>query len=536
MKRYLIACLLGLGLMHGRVLAQLQGPTEEDAAWRFAQTITADEIRAHLEVLASDAFEGRETGTEGQRKAAAWIEQYFRGLGLPPVVGDTAWQQPIRFTSERLVEASLRTGDKEWRHLYDFYAWPAAMPAGRHEIAADEVVFAGYGIDAPAWSDYAGRDVEGKVVLIYQGEPFDRQGRSRVTGSEQPSRWAGDWKLKIATARRHGARAVLLVEPQVRKQVLAAGSRLFRPATFMGDGSAADDQYLPHAFVSASVVRALLGKHMKKVVKARKRIERKGKPALVAVPVRLQLLLDKTRSTLTGSNVLGYIEGTDPALKDELIIISAHYDHLGKHGGAIYNGADDNGSGTSTVLEIAQAFAEARKAGAGPRRSVLCLLVSGEEKGLLGSQYYVHHPVFPLEHTVADINIDMIGRVDKAHADDPNYVYVIGADRLSSELHQINEAMNARYTHLQLDYTYNAEDDPNRYYYRSDHYNFAERGIPAVFFFSGVHDDYHQPTDTVDKILFDKMVPIARLAFLTAWELANRDARIRVDKGKASMR
>ena len=156
--------------------------------------------------------------------------------------------------------------------------------------------------------------------------------------------------------------------------------------------------------------------------------------------------------------------------------------------------------------------------------------LTGEEKGLLGSEYYVNHPIFPLENTIVDVNVDMIGRVDEAHEDNPKYIYVIGADRLSSELHEINEAANRTYTHLELDYTFNAEDDPNRYYYRSDHYNFAELGIPAIFYFSGVHDDYHKITDTVEKIQFDKMEIIARLVFHTSWTLANRDKRIVVDK------
>ena len=211
-------------------------------------------------------------------------------------------------------------------------------------------------------------------------------------------------------------------------------------------------------------------------------------------------------------------------------MVTAHYDHLGKKGNSIFYGADDNGSGTSTVLEIAQAFAEAKKSGVGPKRSVLCMLVSGEEKGLLGSKYYVEHPVFPLENTIVNINVDMVGRTDAKYAGNPDYIYVIGADRLSSDLHAINERMNEEYTQLTLDYTYNAESDPNRYYYRSDHYNFAEKGIPAIFYFNGTHDDYHRPTDTIDKINFEKMEKIGKLIFHTAWEVANRSNRIRVDK------
>ena len=230
---------------------------------------------------------------------------------------------------------------------------------------------------------------------------------------------------------------------------------------------------------------------------------------------------------IKGENVLGYIEGSD--LKDELIIITAHYDHLGKHDSLIFNGADDDGSGTVATLEIAEAFMLAKKAGNGPRRSVLIMPVSGEEKGLLGSKYYTKNPIYPLEKTVANLNIDMIGRLDDWH-ETANYVYLIGADRLSQELHDISETVNSKHIGLNLDYKFNEEDDPNRYYYRSDHYNFAKNNIPVIFYFNGVHEDYHKVTDTVEKIDFEKVETITRLVFLTAWELANRDERIIVDK------
>ena len=233
------------------------------------------------------------------------------------------------------------------------------------------------------------------------------------------------------------------------------------------------------------------------------------------------------KKKIKGENVLGYIEGTD--LKDELIIITAHYDHLGKHDSLIFNGADDDGSGTAAALEIAEAFMLAKKAGNGPRRSVLIMPVSGEEKGLLGSKYYTDHPIYPLEKTVANLNIDMIGRLDDWH-DTANYIYLIGADRLSQELHDISEQVNEKHIGLNLDYKFNEEDDPNRYYYRSDHYNFAKNNIPVIFYFNGVHEDYHKVTDTVEKIDFEKTKTITRLIFLTAWELANRDERIVVDK------
>jgi Zn-dependent M28 family amino/carboxypeptidase len=184
------------------------------------------------------------------------------------------------------------------------------------------------------------------------------------------------------------------------------------------------------------------------------------------------------------------------------------------------------------VMELAQAFAQAKKDGFGPRRSILFMTVTAEEKGLLGSDYYTQNPVFPLQNTVANLNIDMIGRLDRKYQDNPNYVYVIGSDKLSSTLHQISEEANQMHTNLTLDYTYNDPDDPNRFYYRSDHYNFAKNNIPVVFYFNGVHEDYHRPTDTVDKILFPKMETITRLVFHTAWELANREERIVVDSNK----
>jgi Zn-dependent M28 family amino/carboxypeptidase len=210
-------------------------------------------------------------------------------------------------------------------------------------------------------------------------------------------------------------------------------------------------------------------------------------------------------------------------------VLTAHYDHIGIDGDKVFNGADDDGSGTVTMLEIAQAFQMAVKDGLKPKRSILIMPVSGEEKGLLGSKYYTNNPVFPLENTVANLNVDMIGRYDENHEEGDDYVYLIGSDKLSSTLHKVSEKVNELYTEIELDYTFNDENDPNRFYYRSDHYNFAKNNIPVIFYFSGVHEDYHKETDTVEKIDFEKTARIARLVFLTAWEIANRDNRIEVD-------
>ena len=227
-------------------------------------------------------------------------------------------------------------------------------------------------------------------------------------------------------------------------------------------------------------------------------------------------------------NIWAYIEGSEKP--DEVLVISAHYDHVGIKNGDVYNGADDDGSGTVALLEIAQAFEIAKKEGHGPKRSILFLHMTGEEHGLHGSRFYSENPLFPLANTITDINIDMIGRRDGAHPNTNNYVYLIGADRLSTDLNNICLVANAKYTHLDLDYKFNNPKDPNHFYERSDHYNFAKNGIPAVFLFNGTHADYHQKTDKVEKIEFDALTKRAQLAFVTAWELANRENRPVVDK------
>ncbi|CAM1363303.1 Peptidase family M28 [Tenacibaculum sediminilitoris] len=227
-------------------------------------------------------------------------------------------------------------------------------------------------------------------------------------------------------------------------------------------------------------------------------------------------------------NVVAFIKGTEKP--EEVVVISAHLDHEGVKNGKIYNGADDDGSGTVAILEIAEAFKQATDAGKGPKRSILFLHVTGEEKGLLGSKYYTENPIFPLANTVTNLNIDMIGRVDDRHKGNPNYVYLIGSDKLSTELHNISEAMNKKYSNIDLDYKYNDDNDPNRFYYRSDHYNFAKHNIPVIFYFNGTHADYHRPTDTPDKINYEMLENRARLVFHTAWEVANRENRVVVDK------
>jgi Zn-dependent M28 family amino/carboxypeptidase len=222
-------------------------------------------------------------------------------------------------------------------------------------------------------------------------------------------------------------------------------------------------------------------------------------------------------------NVVGLLEGSDPVLKKQVVVFSAHFDHLGVgENGAIYHGADDDGSGTSMVMDLALAFS---KNPVRPKRSLLFLTVSGEEKGLLGSSYYTTHPIIPLDETIADFNTDMIGRTDTSHerAGNVPYTYMIGSDKISTELDSVLQVANKETENIQLDYTYDSPNDPNHFYSRSDHYNFAKRGVPVAFFFTGVHADYHRPTDTVDKIMFDRIVKIGHLVYYAGWKTANFD-------------
>lgn len=234
------------------------------------------------------------------------------------------------------------------------------------------------------------------------------------------------------------------------------------------------------------------------------------------------------KSNADSENVIAFIKGEK--YPGEYIVLSAHYDHLGIKNDEIYFGADDDASGTSAVMQIAAAFKNAAEKGYGPDRSIVFLHVTGEEIGLFGSNYYTENPIFPLDKTIANLNIDMIGRTDEIYNDDDKYIYLIGSDKISTELHELSENVNGTYSKLTLDYRYNDENDPNRFYYRSDHYNFAKNGIPIIFYFNGTHPDYHRPTDTPDKINYPLLTQRTQLIFYTAWHIANSEKTIEKDQ------
>ena len=502
--------------------AQLADPSAQ-----IANTIQAASIKEHVYFLASDELQGRETGTEGNKKAAEYIASQFASYGIPPIPGDGDYFQEVGFTGFKWQSISCQINGQPYEHTREYVCLPEYNPEQAAPLNVSSLLFLGYGIDDPAYSDYKGVDVRGKHLLVYSGEPLTKKETFLITGTDSASIWSYDNLLKVEAAKKAGAASLWIIEDEFKELVMYARKNMLSGALVMKKPEDLN-AYLPWVIISPALGQTLAGDQVDKLIKTRNKITKKGKPARMELPANISLQTDHEIKSIPGVNVLAYIEGTDPVRKDELVIVTAHYDHLGTRGSNIFHGADDNASGTSAVLEIAQAFSEAKQKGSGPKRSVLCMLVTGEEKGLLGSQYYSEHPVFPLANTVADVNIDMIGRKDEHHSDSL-YTYVIGADRLSTELHDINEAVNARYTHLFLDYTFNADNDPNQFYYRSDHYNFAKNGIPSVFYFSGVHEDYHRPTDTPDKIMYEKAEIIARLAFHTAWELANRDERIKVN-------
>lgn len=492
----------------------------------YANSITADEMKTKMASIASDEFAGRETGEPGQKLCAEYLANHFKNLGLPAINNGSYFQEfPMR--EEKVAGYTFDVNGKKYEFLKDFFAFQG-IPDGSY--TSSEIVFVGFGINdsTSGINEYEGLDVKGKIVAFFEDEPMDKQGNSYITGTTRISEWSSDLKLKTEAAKAAGALAIISIQKHADNDIKVYEHYIQKPKTYGYDKE--KKTTFPKFYISEQMAdeffQTVNKKYSVQSIKEEYRTAKRKKGFEIKVPVEITVITESRK--ITGENVLGYIEGTD--LKNELVIITAHYDHLGKTEKGIYYGADDDGSGTVSLMEIAEAFVAAKNAGFGPRRSILIMPVSGEEKGLLGSEYYSEHPIFPLENTVTDLNIDMIGRVDAKHEGNFNYVYVIGADRLSKDLHKVNEEMNKKYSQLELDYTFNDPRDPNQFYYRSDHYNFAKHGIPVIFYFTGVHQDYHKMTDTPDKLHYEKMAKIAKHVFFTAWEIANRDERLKLDK------
>ncbi|MDO6431254.1 M28 family peptidase [Flavitalea sp. BT771] len=468
----------------------------------FANVITAEDLKTHLYKVASKEFEGRETGTEGQRKAAAYIEDQFKALGLQPG-NKLGYQLYYPIFHDSLTKASIEVNGQVFHNFEDLSVFSLVNHTAT--IYGSEVVFVGTGFSDSTRNDYNGLDVRGKIVLILTDLP----GGARPGSGGR--RGLMNWQ---ETALNNGAAAILVVRQGYPQKFRASDNspylngfkKVILPNTF---------------FISDKVAEAIMGKDYEAATSGR----------IQTGTYQADVVLDFAKTIVAehSSDVLGLLEGSD--LKDQFVVLSAHYDHLGRRDSVIYYGADDDGSGTVSILQLAKAFAKAKADGKGPRRSILFLANSGEEKGLWGSEYYSEHPAYPLEQTTVDLNIDMIGRIDpnRKKGDSTNYVYVVGDDKLSSDLKKISEAQNKKHIKLELDYKFNDPSDPQHIYYRSDHYNFARKGVPIIFYFDGIHKDYHRPSDTPDKINYDLMERRARLVFYTAWEMANRNDMLKRD-------
>ena len=501
--------------------------SQNASAIKYAGQLTPEGAKKHLSILASEEFEGRETGHRGAELAANYIAAEFKKLDLKAPVNGSYFQQVDLIESTFRVD-KFQVNDRKLQNLKDFYL---RLSKYNKKIKAENIVFAGYGITANGYDDLKGIDIAGKVVLVIgKAEPV-KDGVSIISKESSLSEWSEVLDKRIQNLRSKKPALILSIDPDLPHFLSLGNGHLGDPIISLKKSIS---NSLP---VQADVIRitpeaanVFLKKSGKTLEQLMALINNSGRPASRVIKADFEASYGNEVKDVKAANVMGYLEGSD--LKNELLVISAHYDHVGLNADGpdkVFNGADDDGSGTTAVLELARTFAKAKKEGKGPRRSILFLTVVGEEKGLLGSEWYSENPIFPLSNTVTDLNIDMIGRVDPAHKDSADYLYLIGSDKLSSQLHQISENANATYTKLKIDYKYNDPKDPERIYYRSDHYNFAKHRIPIIFYFNGVHEDYHKVSDEVSKINFSLLVKRAQLVFYTAWDIVNRDKRPVVD-------
>ena len=476
----------------------------------FAKTIKADDLKKHLYIIAGKEMEGRGTPSSGLDRAAGYIENDFRSLGLLPG-NNGSYLQTFPLYKDSVTGAGVKVNGSSFELNKDFQ--PGVIFNYTADMRFSEVIFAGYGIVDGDIDDYKDLDIAGKLVLILDGASADY--KPSVTGFRSPS----FWYTKYGVAQRKGAAAIILIASNFPRKT--------PPATNQYNLYGYQKTLSPNLFtVSAAIGESILGEEGKNIFDKMKT----SSVAKKTYKANVDLSYSKATTLAYASNVMGMLEGTD--LKDEYVFITSHYDHLGKRDTVIYYGADDDGSGTVSVLEIAQAFAKAKAAGKGPRRSIVFMTVSGEEKGLWGSEYYTDHPVLPLTKTTVDLNIDMIGRSDSSRkqGDSTNYVYVVGDDKVSSDLKSISESVNKKYSKVELDYKFNDPKDPEHIYFRSDHYNFAKNGVPIIFYYDGMLGaDYHKPTDTPEKINYSLMSKRAQLVFYTAWEMANRNEMLKRD-------
>ena len=490
-----------------------------DVVGRYQATITPAELAGHLYVYADDYMRGRETGEPGQRFAARYLAGQYATMGIAPKgtgtsngnYGLDAYLQEFALAQSSLtrLEATVRHGD---------------------EVVAESVL-APDALDSPVLVPVYGRvEDAGPGPIVYVGDGTALNGLPVAgayavvaSGSNQ-----AETRAALGAVRAAGAKAAILATAPTTEALAGQAGGAFRAGRLtLPEIAGAEDEdgggLPPILFTSQTTLASLM-------TAAGVDATDGGYP-LGDTGLTLDLTATYSTAEVMTENVVAFIEGSDPVLKNEVVVLSAHLDHVGDNGDgedAIFNGADDDGSGTISLLEIAEAFQLAVEAGDGPRRSILLLHVTGEEKGLLGSEYFAdREPTVPIASIATNLNIDMIGRYDPERGfETTDYVYVIGGDLISQDLHDWNAAVNeATGTGLLLSDRFNSPDDPNQFFRRSDHWNFGKHEIPFIFYFTGTHEDYHGVGDEADKIDYDRMARIARLIFGTAWEVANRDAR-----------
>lgn len=507
------------------------------AATRGADLITAAQLKDYLSFIASDEMEGRDTPSRGLDTTAKFIVMNLSRWGFKPAGDDGSYFQRIALQRNQLDAAGSHAEINGQRFNFGDDFLPNAVSA----TISGPLVYAGHGwmIKSKNIDAYQGLDVKDKIVVVF-GEGLPKGvSQSDLTGTR-----GEDWANPLVYAKRHGAKGVLAI-PDF--SMLLNWDRSRQRATSRGNTVVEKFQTpantsIPAIWLSARMATTLFqGEKYEATALMNRGIAGDAIEPFELSPGKNVSFTVATKSDkLQTQNVVAIWEGSDPALKNEYVALGAHYDHIGiattpVNGDSINNGADDDGSGTTALLAMAEALAHAK---ARPKRSVLFVWHAGEEKGLWGSRYFTEYPTIPLDHIVTQINIDMIGRSKKEgdtnprnkELSGPNEIYVIGSKMMSTELGELTDAVNKSYLNVAYDYRYDDPSDPNRFFFRSDHYNYARKGIPIVFFFDGVHEDYHRPGDSADKIDYQKMEKVARTVYMTLWEVANRPAPPKVDK------
>ena len=547
MRKFFLTCAL-LGVLPLAAWAQAAKPAKAamtakpaSSAVKNAEIITAAELRDYLYFIASDALEGRDTPSRGLDSAAEFIRFHLSRWGVKPGGDNGTYFQNIWLSRRKVGESKVSFGGKDYKLNDDFLAFRFSAGA-----LSAPLVYAGNGwlVKAKNIDAFSGLDVKDKIVVVTTN--LRTGGRpAGVTDEDLKGVKGTDWADPAAYAKAKGAKAIILTLSageygnwQQYRRFLGGGGR------FRIDGGAADENDIPALIANKEMTEALFSGEATSGADIMARAD-KGETfasfALKADKVAEISLKGELERAKT-QNVIGILEGSDPTLKSEYVAIGAHYDHvgIGNCGGVtpadnICNGADDDGSGTVAVLNLAHAFAVSNPR---PKRSIIFIWHCGEEKGLWGSEYFVEHPTVPLANIVTQLNIDMIGRSRKAddtnkrndNLSGPKEIYVIGSKLMSTELGALSERVNASYLNFGFNYKYDDPNDTERFFYRSDHYNYAKKGIPIIFYFDGVHQDYHGAGDHADKIDYDKMEMVTRTVFLTGWEIANAAKRPTVDK------